>query len=243
MKCLMLLRSLQCCATMLTLVVTSGCGGLLPKPAPQPTYYTLDAAAYPAQAIPAQTQPSSPAPTLVINPPRAASGYDSQRIIYLRQAHRLEYFAHNQWIDTPAPMLAPLLVAAIESTGKFDAVLLSSTGARGDLRLDSEILTLHQDFSASPSAVRLTLRAYLIDSTNRRALARRDFTATVAARSDDPYGGVVAANAAVHSVLEQLSAFCADASAGWQSNYRSVPQADSAYDKGVATTPEAAEGR
>lgn len=234
-----LVRSVQCSAVALALTVISGCSGLLPKPAPQPTYYTLDAAADPHHAIAADTQRSGPAPTLVITPPRAASGFDSQRIIYLRQTHQLEYFAHNQWIDTPARMLAPLLVAAIEPTGRFDAVLLSTTGASGDLRLDTEILTLQQDFSSSPSEVQFTLRAYLIDSTTRRVLARRDLMATVAAPSDDPYGGVVAANAAVHAVLEQLSTFCADAAASWHSTYRSVPQADEKREKDAATTPDA----
>lgn len=238
-----LVRSVQCSAVALALTVIGGCSGLLPKPAPQPTYYTLDVAADQYSVMAADTQQSGPAPTLVINPPRAASGFDSPRIIYLRQAHQLEYFAHNQWIDTPARMLAPLLVAAIEPTGRFDAVLLSTTGASGDLRLDTEILTLQQDFSSSPSEVQFTLRAYLIDSTTRRVLTRRDLMATVAARSDDPYGGVLAANAAVHAVLLQLATFCADAAAGWQSSYRSVPTAGRGPEQDRAETPGTADRR
>lgn len=205
------------------LSLIGGCSGLLPKPQPQPTYYALDASgAAREQHASAGTERPRPsaAPTLVVNPPRAAAGYDSQRILYVRQAHKLEYFAHSQWIDTPARMLAPLIVAAVDDRGTFDAVLQSASGANGDLRLDIEILRLQQDFSSSPSQVRFTLRAYLVDSSSRRVLDWRDFDHSVAARSDDPYGGVIAANHAVHTVLAQLAAFCADAAANWQAPYK-----------------------
>jgi cholesterol transport system auxiliary component len=61
--------------------------------------------------------------------------------------------------------------------------------------------------------VRFTLRAYIVDNTTRRVLAWREFDETVPAASEDPYGGVVAANSAVQTVLENLSAFCAEAAA------------------------------
>jgi hypothetical protein len=63
--------------------------------------------------------------------------------------------------------------------------------------------------------VRFTLRAYIVDNTTRRVLAWREFDETFAAASEDPYGGVVAANRAVQSVLEQLASFCAEAAANW----------------------------
>jgi len=30
----------------------------------------------------------------------------------VREPHKLEYFAHSEWVDPPARMLAPLIVAA-----------------------------------------------------------------------------------------------------------------------------------
>ena len=56
MKYVLVLRSVQCSAVALALTVIGGCSGLLPKPAPQPTYYTLDAAADTHSAIAADTQ-------------------------------------------------------------------------------------------------------------------------------------------------------------------------------------------
>ena len=108
-------------------------------------------------------------------------------------------------------MLAPLLVAAIESTGAFRAVVLTPSAAAGDLRLDTEIVRLQHEFLTQPSRVRFTLRAHFVDDKTRRVLAWREFDTAVPAASEDPYGGVVAANRAVQTVLENLAVFCAEA--------------------------------
>jgi hypothetical protein len=77
---------------------------------------------------------------------------------------------------------------------------LAPTAAAGDLRLDTEILRLQQDFTSQPSRVRFTLRAYVVDNTTRRVLASRVFDESVAAATDDPYGGILAANRAVQRI-------------------------------------------
>ena len=130
--------------------------------------------------------------------------------MYVRHANQLEYFAHNEWIDTPARMLAPLIVAAVEDTGAFRAVVQTPSTATGEIRLDTEILHFQHEFLGTPSQVRFTLRAYLVESATRRVIASRGFEAAVPATSEDPYAGVVAANRAVQMVLEDLSAFCAE---------------------------------
>jgi cholesterol transport system auxiliary component len=199
-------RSCRLFAAGLSLVAVCACSALHPAATPPPAFYSLEGTR--------ETAPvSAPAaaPTLIINPPHAASGFDSPRIVYVREAHKLEYFAHSEWIDPPARMLAPLLVAAVENTGAFRAVVLTPSAAAGDLRLDTEIVRLQQEFQTQPSRVRFTLRAYLVDDKTRRVLAWREFDAAVPAASEDPYGGVVAANRAVQTVLENLSAFCAEA--------------------------------
>jgi cholesterol transport system auxiliary component len=188
------------------------CGSLGTPATPPAAYYALDNAwpAAPPVARPSAPQSSS-ALTLIINPPHAAAGFDSPRIIYLRQPLKLEYFAHNEWVDTPARMLGPLLVTAIESSAAFSAVVLTPGAAGGDLRLDTLVVRLQHEFQSQPSRVRLTLRATLVDDRTRRVLAWREFEAVAPASSEDAYGGVLAANQAVQTVLGELSAFCAQA--------------------------------
>jgi cholesterol transport system auxiliary component len=193
----------------LSLMALCACSALRPTPTPPPAFYALDNARV-AAPVSASTSAPAATPTLIINPAHAASGFDSPRIIYVREPHKLEYFAHSEWVDPPARMLGPLLVAAIESTGAFRAVVLTPGAAAGDLRLDTEIIRLQHEFQTGPSRVRFTLRATLVDDKTRRVLAWHEFDAAVPAASEDPYGGVVAANRAVQTVLQELSNFCAE---------------------------------
>ncbi|PKO86745.1 MAG: hypothetical protein CVU18_13370 [Betaproteobacteria bacterium HGW-Betaproteobacteria-12] len=199
-------------AAALLLAMLGACGALEKTRAAPPVFYALDS----SQPSPApRLTPATTRPTLLISPPQAAAGFDSRHIIYLREAHRLEYFAHAEWADTPARMIAPLLVGALAATERFAAVVLTPGSATGDLRLEVGIVRLQHEFAPSPSRVRLTLRAHLLDQKTRRVLAWREFDESVAAPQDTPYGGVIAANAAVHKVLGQLAAFAAAAAAGW----------------------------
>ncbi|MEO8121279.1 MAG: ABC-type transport auxiliary lipoprotein family protein [Rhodoferax sp.] len=203
----------------LAVLALGGCSALRPAATPPPAFYSLDRlnGARPVSSA------ATTAPTLVISPPRAAAGFDSQRIIYLRERHKLDYFAHSEWVDPPARMLGPLLVAAIQNSGAFHAVVLTPGSAAGDLRLDTEIVRLQHEFLGSPSRVRFTLRATLVADRTRRVLAWREFDGYVEAASEDPYGGVVAANRVVQTVLEQLSDFCGEAARSASFNASTSP--------------------
>ena len=212
-----LVRSFWLYAAVLMLTLSGGCDLLLLKARPQPSFYALDSARAEARAAKrGKSTVSMAAPTLIVNPPHAAAGFDSQLIIYVRESHKLEYFAHSEWVDTPARMLAPLIVAAVENGGALRAVVLTPSAAAGEMRLDTEILRLQQDFGVQPSRVRFTLRATIVDNATRRVLAWREFDETVAAASEDAYGGVVAANRAVQIVLDALTSFCTEAAENWQ---------------------------
>ena len=198
----------------LSLALVYGCGALTPAVAPQPRLFSLaDARGAAPVASPTGATAAARAPTLIVSPPHAAAGFDSPHIVYVRQASQLERYAHNDWVDTPARMLAPLIVAAIEQGGAFRAVVQTPSTAAGDLRLETEVLRLQHEFLGTPSRVRFTLRAYLVDNVTRRVLASREFEAIAAAPSEDAYGGVMAANEAVRSVLEGLAAFCVETAA------------------------------
>ncbi len=202
-KCL---RWSRIVAGVLGLVSLCACSVLSRSSAPQPTFYALDAASLPPpQQLAGKL--ADPKLTLIISTPHAASGFDSQRIVYVRRAHQLEYFAHNEWIDTPARMMGPLLVSAAQQTGAFAAVVLASGTAAGDLRLNTDILLLQQNFQMYPSRVQLILRAYLTDEKTRRVLAWQEFHGEAIATSETPQAGVAAANLVVQEVLTQVAQF------------------------------------
>ena len=202
--------------TWATLLGTGCTGSLLPKPAAVPTRYTLDAPDPSAPTGPSAaaldgTPPASPdaAPSIVVALPTAAAGFDSTRMVYLRQPQALQAYAYAEWVDTPARLLAPLLVRALQRTGAFSAVLQAPSSATGALRLETELMRLQHDFTQSPSQVRMTVRAVLLDTATRQALATREFDARVPAPSDDPAGCVAATSTAARQLLGELASYMA----------------------------------
>ena len=161
------------CATSVLFTLTAGCSALNPSAVEQPAFYSLDNVRTETRATTPRSATSAlpiTAPTLIVNPPRAASGFSSQRIVYVREAHQLEYYAHSEWVDSPARMIAPLIVAAVGNSGAFRAAVLTPSAANGDLRLDTEIVRLQHDLSSKPGGARFTLRATMVDSTTRKVV-------------------------------------------------------------------------
>jgi cholesterol transport system auxiliary component len=189
--------ALAVCAALL-----AGCVGLT-QPPEAPTLYVLDAR--PA-ATPARPQRDV---VLAIGVPRARAGYDTAQMAYVRGPHELEYFAKSRWADTPSRMLAPLIAQALEQAGGFRAVVQAPGAVPADLRLDTEIVRLQQDFAARPPRVELSVRAQLVDLRSRRVLATAELAEVEPAPREDAYGGVIAANRALERLLARLVDFSA----------------------------------
>ena len=147
--------------------------------------------------------------TLLVSTPTARPGFDSSRMVYINKPHEIDYFSQNQWVDSPARMLTPLLVQALERSAQYRAVVSMRSAVTADLRLDTEIIRLQHEFLNRPSQVHLTIRAQLFDIQAKRVLATREFDVSETAPGDAPYDGVIAANRAVKIILLQIADFCA----------------------------------
>ena len=196
----------------MTVALLCGCSILKPANAPPPNLYSFDSA---NSTLSLQTIPfvntKDHAPTLVIGIPRAAPGFDSHQMAYVRQSHQLEYFRQSEWIAAPAAMLSPIIATALERSGQFSAVIHAPTSIVGQLRLDLEIIRLQQEFFKMPSQVHFTLRAHLLDASTRQVIAWREFDSLVTSASEDPYGGVIATNTVIRDVVKELADFCVKA--------------------------------
>lgn len=172
-----------------------------PKPVVQDKYLL--------EYVPAAIPPgAADLPVMVITTPRAHGAYDTARIAYMQQQFGLRYYMRSRWADSPSRMLAPLLAEAVNATGQFQAVHGSPGMLSAGLRLDTELLRFHQDFTEQPNRMHITLRAQLVDLADQRVIASRLFDIRETATSEDTYGGVQAANRATAQLLEQLARFC-----------------------------------
>lgn len=154
--------------------------------------------------------PDVGAPVLLVSPPQADPGFETPRMVYVKRPYELEYYAVNQWADSPARMIGPLMVHALGRTASWRAVIPLPSSIRGDYRLDSHGLTLQQEFLDKPSLVRATLRAQLVDVKDSKVVGSKTFEVVEPAPSEDAYGGVLAANLATAALLNRLALWLQD---------------------------------
>jgi len=142
---------------------------------------------------------------LLISQPKAQAGFDTQRMAYLLRPYEVDYYALNQWADTPSRLLLRILVENLDKTGQWAAVLPAPSSLPANYRLDCDNLVLEQQFFSRPSRVRLALRAQIVDLKKSAILGTQYFELFESAPSDDPYGGVQAANRAAGKFLIELA--------------------------------------
>ena len=146
-------------------------------------------------------------PVLLVSPPQAEPGFETQRMVYVKRPYELEYFSANQWADTPVRMFAPLLVHALNHSGAWRAVIPLPSEIPGDYRIAMYGFLLQQEFLQQPSRVRIKVRLQLVDLKESTIVGTRAFETVENAPSENAYGGVLAANRAVAGLLDQIASW------------------------------------
>lgn len=157
---------------------------------------------------PAETRPGKlDGPVLLVSQPQAEPGFETQRMVYVKRPYELEYYAVNQWADAPVRMFTPLMVQVLNQAGAWRAVIPLPSSIHGDYRLDTHGFLIQQEFLQQPSRVRVMVRTQLVDLKESTVLSTRAFEVVENATSENPYGGVQAANRAVAGLLDQIGSW------------------------------------
>jgi cholesterol transport system auxiliary component len=144
---------------------------------------------------------------LRVSPPAAAPGFTTSGMMYVTEPPRLDYFARNEWVDTPARMLGAMIESRLDTAGLFGAIVSGATDIRTDLRLDTQLLRLAQEFEGDGSRVVLVVKVTVIDVTKRASLGSRTFSYAEPAPAANPEAGAQAANRAADRFMDDLLLF------------------------------------
>jgi cholesterol transport system auxiliary component len=142
-----------------------------------------------------------------VTPPEAAAGYQTEQMIYVKKPYELAAFVKNSWTNAPGEMLYPLIVQSLQRTGFFHAVISSTYSLGADYRLDTQVLSLQQNFLKKPSVLEFSAKVVLTRIRDNKVLASRIITQHIPCSMDTPYGGVIAANVATRQFTAVLSDF------------------------------------
>ena len=182
-----------------------GCG-LSPVSTPEIQTYTLLTV---PNNIPLSLQQKQ---TILISAMVAAPGYSHPNMIYMDKPFELSSFAKHEWVSPPAEMVTPLLIETLRKTGRFHAVVSPPFTGDTEFRLDTQLVTLRQEFLSKPSIVRIAIQAELIDDASNKVIASHLFQTVTPTSKNTPYGGVIAANQGLQTLLGQLADFVVQAS-------------------------------
>ncbi|HXD39717.1 MAG TPA: ABC-type transport auxiliary lipoprotein family protein [Ramlibacter sp.] len=186
-----------CAAAALSL---AGCA-LLAAPPPQPSKQVL------AKMPPEVPQRTSNGAVLVVYPPQTRPVYDTTEMAYMTRPYEIAYFSQHEWAEPPAQMLQPLLVATLQNTHLFSAVLTPPYAGRHSYALRTEIRELIADFTSEPAALKLSLRFQLSEGATGSVVATQDVSIREPLQQKTPYAGVVAGNDATAKALLELARF------------------------------------
>lgn len=177
----------------------SSCSLLLP-PKPEPVRALLSEV---PNDLPHQRRH---AVSLLILLPDTSPAYDTTRMAYSAKLYQLAYFRDNEWAETPAQMMQPLLVQTLQRTGFFRAILTPPETGPIDYTLRTILLELVQDYTITPPVLRLGFRLQLLGPSGR-LIAGREISVQETMREATPYAGVLAANDAVAKALRETALF------------------------------------
>lgn len=141
-----------------------------------------------------EAPPGAKAATAVTLPPTtAASFYDTQEMVYSREAGTRAFYQFNRWTER-----APRVIHS-ELASRFDV----PSGGKG-LVLRTHLDEIYHDAAQPPGTARIRLTAQLVDPSSSAVIARRVFTASAPAVSYDAPGAVRGLGRALGSLLDDI---------------------------------------
>lgn len=104
--------------------------------------------------------------------PRAMASLDTERIAVVQPGNRFDYYAGVRWSEPAPQMLQGLVIRALHSAGRYQAVIASPSRVPADLLLDVELRRFEAVYPVGGEvpAVRVEMQAVLADPLRARRL-------------------------------------------------------------------------
>lgn len=147
------------------------------------------------------------ATSILVTEPVAVAGYETEKMLYIKETFSLKSFANNAWVASPATMLYPLIIESLQASGRFGVVANTLYTEPVEYRLDTQLLKLQQNFQHKPSTLELSVKIVLTDVKEQKILVSRIFSESIPCTQDTPLGGVIAANRATEALTARITRF------------------------------------
>jgi cholesterol transport system auxiliary component len=138
-------------AAALSLLLTSGCAGLLHSTAPPDQTYYLRPPAMPAGSSPATALPVG-ATSVRVAAPLADPGLDSTHVLLLESDHRASFFRGARWPATIPQLVGSLAVQVLRASGNWSSVEDSQSPFPAQYLLQITVRRFDADYTSGAAA-------------------------------------------------------------------------------------------
>ena len=177
-------------------IMITGCSST----APAINEYTI----YPSASIKSTTVHSSK--VLRLASTRTIPSLESKNLTYLRLNGVSGSYLYTRWSDTPSLLIERSLHHSLQEQALFSAILSSTSSARADILLESDLHAFYHRFETGEKSKGVIDISYrLIDVDTKLPIASKRFYITKNAPSEDGIGGVKALTEATQELSEQCS--------------------------------------
>jgi ABC-type uncharacterized transport system auxiliary subunit len=142
---------------------------------------------------------------LVLETLTADAAYDDDRIVYRTTPFRLDYYQYHRWSSAPGIMVGNYLEQALETTGKFRAVVREMT-PDAPVVLAGRVVAIEEvDRGKTAWIGRIVLELSLTDARTGEALWTEQFDETEPMKQQTPEGLAAALSIAMSRIVAQTA--------------------------------------
>lgn len=189
------------CLILGTILLLSGCGGLLPEGASAPRVFTLEATTPPPPRL-KRTH------TLQVHIPQAVPALDSDRMVLKRDSFEIDHYKGAVWAAPLPQLVQARLVDGIERAQLFKAVAGDTVPFTPDFRLFADITDFQAEYKKGTRApdvhIRMVIR--LTRGVEQQVVATDTVDVTVAADNNTLAAVAAAANKSFDRALFRVTA-------------------------------------
>lgn len=145
--------------------------------------------------------------SLLVFPPVASPGYQTNQMIYVQKPYQLKHYANHRWVSPPATMMLDAIEQNILQKNFFKAVVTAPFTGSTDFQLELQLIEFQQDFIRPTSSAKIIISATLVSTYNGKIVASKLFKFTAPAPGNNAYSGVIAMNKAAQKIAAKISQF------------------------------------
>lgn len=175
-----------------------GAGCQLPGSSPAPREFRVTAKSTFTEDLPEVSW------SLAVDRPTILTAIDTDRIARLSGVE-VEYYAGAAWVDRPAAMIEPLLIASFRNSGAIDVVVDRRSEVRPDFLLQTNVSAFQAEPNeAGPPNARVVISATLLSMPQREVAGTTEIGRDVVAEAGDLASIAAAVDEALGKVLKRL---------------------------------------